>query len=172
LDAPYPPHALPLSVNDADLPPLERARHLVATAKSYLLESRTQEATRVLEQAIMLDGTSSTSFEALLLLGKLGTTNPACATQAIEALRAATRIHPRAAQPWALMGEIFHRTGHWDNARGCFRRALELNPSLAIPREYQNLQEQVLSTKGQAQSQASLLERMKGMFAQGKGSRG
>lgn len=170
--APYPPHALPLSLNDADLPPLERARHLIAKAKSYLSESRTSEATRALEQAILLDGTSPASFEALLLLGKLGATDPACATQAIEALRAASRIHPRAAQPWALMGEIFHRTGHWHNARGCFRRALELNPSLAVPREYQDLQQQAQPAKGQAQRESSLIERMKGMFGREKGSRG
>jgi tetratricopeptide (TPR) repeat protein len=160
-----------MPVNDADLPPLERARHLVAKAKSYLLESRTLEATRALEQAILLDGSSSASFEAFLLLGKLGSTDPACSTHAIEALRAASRIQPRAAQPWALMGEIFHRTGHWDNARGCFRRALELNPTLAIPREYQNLQEQVLPAKGHARSQTSLLDRMKGIFTQEKGFR-
>lgn len=166
--APYPPHALPLSVNEEDLPPLERARHLVEKAKSYLLESRTIEATRALEQAIQLDGTSPASYATLLLVGKLGTTHPACATLAIEALRAASLIHPGAAQPWALMGEIFHGTGHWDNARGCFRRALELNPSFVVPLEYQDLLAQVPSVKGPAQT--GLVERLKGMFVQEKGS--
>ncbi len=170
--APYPPHALPLSVEDADLPPLERARHLVTKARSFLSESRTREAARALEQVIQLDGTSPAAFEALLLLGQLGTIDPACSTRAIEALRSASRIHPKAAQPWALMGEIFHRSGHWDNARGCFRKALELNPALTIPREYQELHAQVLAARNQAQSPTSLLGRMKGLFAKEKGSRG
>lgn len=172
LAAPYPPHALPLSVNEEDLPPLERARHLVARAKTHLLESRTTEATQALEQAIQLDGTSPASYATLLLVGKLGTTHPACATLAIEALRAASLIHPGAAQPWALMGEVFHGTGHWDNARGCFRRALELNPSLVVPLEYQDLLAQVLSAKGHAQGQTGLVERLKGMFVQEKGTQG
>ena len=34
------------------------------------------------------------------------------------------------------MGELYHRKGFQANAQGCFRRALELDPSVAVPSDY------------------------------------
>ncbi|HJW73210.1 MAG TPA: hypothetical protein VJ486_10310 [Geothrix sp.] len=168
---PYPAHALPLIANEEDLPPLERARHLVAKAKSYLLQSRTSEATRALEQAVKLDDHSRASFEAWLLLGKVRTANPAWSSRAIEALKMAAQINPRSAQPWALMGELYHRKGFRANAQGCYLRACELDPTIAIPPEYQDLEEIVMRAKESGDGQPSLVGRLKGMFGPEKTSR-
>lgn len=111
----------------------DRSRHLVIKAKSYMMQDRTSEAIRALEQAIKLDGDSPGAFEPWMLLGRLRLTNPAWSTRAIEALQVASRLNPRAAEPWALMGELYHRKGFQANAQGCFRRALELDPSVAVP---------------------------------------
>ena len=54
-------------------------------------------------------------------------------SRAIEALQVASRLNPRAAEPWALMGDLYHRKGFRANAQGCIRRALELDPSVAVP---------------------------------------
>jgi hypothetical protein len=172
LAAPYPPHALPLAVNEEDLPPLERARHLVAKAKSYLLQSRTSEATRALEQAIKLDDHSRASFEAWLLLGKVRTANPAWSTRAIEALKMASRINPKSAQPWALMAELYHRKGFRANAQGCYLKACELDPTIEIPPEYQDSDEMVMRAKNHEEAQPSLVGRLRGMFGPEKNSRG
>lgn len=111
----------------------ERARRLLIKAKSYLLQDRTSEAIRALEQSIKLDGDSTESYDAWLMLGRLRLGNPAWSTRAIEALQVASRLRPKAAEPWALMGELYHRKGFRANAQGCFRRALELDPSVAVP---------------------------------------
>jgi tetratricopeptide (TPR) repeat protein len=59
--------------------------------------------------------------------------NPAWCTRSIDALQTASRLHPRAAEPWAHMGEVYFRKGFKANAAACFQRALELDPSVPIP---------------------------------------
>ncbi len=133
------PSVLPLLHSTADeesLPAMERAHHLLVKAKSYEMQNRTSEAIRSLEQSIKLDGDSPAAYEAWLLLGRLRLGNPAWSTRAVEALQVASRIRPKAAEPWALMGELYHRKGFHANAQGCFRRALELDPSVAVPSDY------------------------------------
>ncbi|WP_243287384.1 tetratricopeptide repeat protein [Geothrix terrae] len=127
---------LPSRMDEESLPSADRAHHLVVKAKSYVMQNRTSEAIRALEQSIKLDGDSPAAYEAWLLLGRLRLTNPAWSTRAVEALQVASRIRPRAAEPWALMGELYHRKGFRANAQGCFRRALELDPSVAVPSDY------------------------------------
>ena len=122
-----------LPPEDESLPPQERAHRLVVKAKSYMMQSRTSEASRALEQALKLDGESPGAFETWMLLGKLRLSNPAWSTRSIEALQMASRLNPKAAEPWALMGELYHRKGFHANAQGCLRRALELDPSVAMP---------------------------------------
>ena len=146
----FPMDALSLDIPEGTFPPtpgelpqlefqeqepsaLERAHHLLVKAKSYMMQDRTSEAIRALEQSIKLDGDSPAAYETWLLLGRLRITNPAWSTRAIEALQVASRLHPKAAEPWALMGELYHRKGFKANAQGCFRRALELDPSVAVP---------------------------------------
>lgn len=118
---------------DEALPAAERARRLLVKARSYQLQDRTSEAIRALEESVRLDGDSRHAAETWLLLGRIRTTNPAWANRAIEALQAAARLDPRAAEPWVLMGEVYRRKGFHANAEGCFRRALELDPSVAVP---------------------------------------
>ncbi|WP_291272832.1 hypothetical protein [Geothrix sp.] len=127
---------LPSAAEEEALSPAERAHRLVIKAKSYMMQARTSEAIRALEQSIKLDGDSGSAYEAWLLLGRLRIGNPAWSTRAVEALQVASRINPRAAEPWALMGELYHRKGFQANAQGCFRRALELDPSVAVPSDY------------------------------------
>jgi tetratricopeptide (TPR) repeat protein len=152
----------PLSAPDEeDLPAPERAKHLLVKAKSYLLQERSSEAIRALEQSLKLDGDSPGAFEAWMLLGRLRLSNPAWSTRAIEALQVASRLNPKAAEPWALMGELYHRKGFHANAQGCFRRALELDPSVAVPAGWSMKDPNVPSPK---EGQSGLMGKLKGMF--------
>lgn len=152
----------PLSVPDEeDLPASERALHLLVKAKSYLMQERSSEAIRALEQSLKLDGDSAEAFDVWMLLGRLRLSNPAWSTRAIEALQVASRLNPKAAEPWALMGELYHRKGFHANAQGCFRRALELDPSVAVPPGW-SLKEPVVSA--QKEGQGGLMGKLKGMF--------
>ncbi|GLH73184.1 hypothetical protein GETHLI_16860 [Geothrix limicola] len=181
--APFPPHHSPHHADSFDLdvpamtppaqPPAreeeelsatERARRLLIKAKSYVMQDRTSEAIRALEQAIKLDGDSPGAYESWMLLGRLRLANPAWSTRAIEALQVASRLNPRAAEPWALMGELYHRKGFQANAQGCFRRALELDPSVAVPAGWA-AEAGVPSSKD---GQAGLMGRLRGMFSREK----
>lgn len=110
-----------------------KAKKLFIRAKNLLAQDRTVEAIRLLEQSVRLDPDSEQSYEPWLLLGKHRLTNPAWSSRAIEALQAASRLKPRAAEPWALMGEVYHRKAFKANTKACFKKALELDPSVAIP---------------------------------------
>ena len=130
------------------------------------MQDRTSEAIRALEQAIKLDGDSPGAFESWLLLGRLRLTNPAWSTRAIEALQVASRLNPRAAEPWALMGELYHRKGFKANAQGCFRRALDLDPSVAVPAGWSR---ETPAQPAPRESQIGLMGRLRGMFGREKG---
>ena len=161
------PPGLPLLFQEEDEPSAtERAHRLLVKAKSYMLQDRTSEAIRALEQSIKLDGDSPVAFEAWMLLGRTRLTNPAWSTRAIEALQVASRLNPRAAEPWALMGELYHRKGFQANAQGCFRRALELDPSVAMPAGW-SLEDPLLPSSKEGQS--GLMGRLRGMFGLEKG---
>jgi cytochrome c-type biogenesis protein CcmH/NrfG len=143
----------------------ERARRLLVKAKSYMMQDRTSEAIRALEQAIKLDGDSPGAFESWMLLGRLRLNNPAWSTRAIEALQVASRLNPRAAEPWALMGELYHRKGFQANAQGCFRRALELDPSVAVPSGWSREDPAMLAPR---EGQSGLMGKLRGMFSREK----
>jgi cytochrome c-type biogenesis protein CcmH/NrfG len=104
-------------------------------ARMSAQQERTVEAVRLLEQAVQLDPDGDVAYDAWLLLGQLRSTNPAWSTRAIEALQNASRLKPRKAEPWASMGEIYHRKGFETNAVACFKKALGLDPSVAIPKD-------------------------------------
>jgi tetratricopeptide (TPR) repeat protein len=160
------PTSLPAPpVEEAEPSPAERARHLLVKAKSYVMQERTSEAIRALEQAIKLDGDSPGAFESWMLLGRLRLSNPAWSTRAIEALQVASRLNPRAAEPWALMGELYHRKGFRANAQGCFRRALELDPSVAVPPGWA-LEDPAMPQHREAQG--GLMGKLRGMFGRDK----
>jgi len=173
--APFPPEALEaqLPPTPTPLPPLdeegmapsERARRLLVKAKSYMMQDRTSEAIRALEQSIKLDGDSPAAYEAWLLLGRLRISNPAWSTRAIEALQVASRLNPRAAEPWALMGDLYHRKGFRANAQGCIRRALELDPSVAVPSGW--LQTKPEPTEAR-EGPSGLMGKLRGMFGREK----
>ena len=151
----------PITQDEEDMSAPERARRLLIKAKSYLMQERSSEAIRALEQSLKLDGDSPGAFEAWMLLGRLRLSNPAWSTRAIEALQVASRLNPRAAEPWALMGELYHRKGFQANAQGCFRRALELDPSVAVPSGW-SLQ---APTEPQLkEGYGGLIGKLKGMF--------
>lgn len=167
LDLPEPTPAMlpPIPLEEAEPSATERARRLLVKAKSYMMQDRTSEAIRSLEQAIKLDGDSPGAFESWMLLGRLRLSNPAWSTRAIEALQVASRLNPRAAEPWALMGELYHRKGFRANAQGCFRRALELDPSVAVPAGW-SLEDPALPAR---EAQAGLIGKLRGMFGREKG---
>lgn len=160
------PPGLPLLSQEEDEPSApERAHRLLVKAKSYMLQDRTSEAIRALEQSIKLDGDSPVAFEAWMLLGRTRLSNPAWSTRAIEALQVASRLNPRAAEPWALMGELYHRKGFQANAQGCFRRALELDPSVAVPAGWALEDPSMPSSK---EGQSGLMGKLRGMFSREK----
>lgn len=109
-----------------------RGKRCFQKAKALLLQERTVEAVRLLEQSVQLNPDDESAFEPWLLLGKLRMTNPAWSTRAIEALQAASRLKPNSAEPWSLMGELYSRKGFKANAHACFKRALDLDPSVPI----------------------------------------
>lgn len=155
---------LPSRAEEESLSAPDRAHRLVVKAKSYLMQDRTSEAIRALEQSIKLDGDSPAAYEAWLLLGRLRLGNPAWSTRAVEALQVASRIRPRAAEPWALMGELYDRKGFRANAQGCFRRALELDPSVAVPPGYDDDE-----ADGLREGQGGLMGRLRAMLGREKG---
>jgi len=110
-----------------------RARKCLVKAKALLLQDRVAEAIRLLEECVRLDPDSEQAYEPWLLLGKQRITNPAWSTRAIEALQAASRLKPKAGEPWGLMGDLYHRKGFRANAKACFKKALELDPSVPVP---------------------------------------
>jgi Flp pilus assembly protein TadD len=67
------------------------------------------------------------------MLGKLRMTNLNWCARALHALKNASRIRAREAEPWTRMGELQHRMGSDSQAGACFRKALELDPSAKLP---------------------------------------
>ncbi|HJU84771.1 MAG TPA: tetratricopeptide repeat protein [Holophagaceae bacterium] len=128
--APPPPPSTPVPPS---IPPEKKARHMFHQAESLELQGRPSEAIRMLEEAIKLDGESPRSFESWMLLGRLRLSNPAWSSRAIDALKTAAHVRPDAADPWLLMGELYHRKGFLANARGCYRKALDIDPSVLLP---------------------------------------
>ena len=135
-----------------------RARKYLLKAKTLLVQDRAAEAIRLLEQSVQLDPESEGAYEPWLLLGKHRLSNPAWSTRAIEALQAASRLRPKAAEPWALMGEIYHRKSFKANALACFKKALELDPSVPIPSDVNLKEEDVEPEEG---NRSGLLTRFK-----------
>jgi tetratricopeptide (TPR) repeat protein len=135
-----------------------RARRCLVKAKALLLQDRTAEAIRLLEESVRLDPDSEQAYDPWLLLGRHRLTNPAWSTRAIEALQAASRLKPKAGEPWALMGELYHRKGFKANARACFKKALELDPSVPVPADV-NVKEEDGEPEGKG-----LLDRFKSML--------
>lgn len=138
------PEGLPSPLNPPNPPGPEttpnpdgasRPRKLFLKARQLLLQERTVEAIRALEQSVQLEPDTDPAYEPWLLLGKLRMANPAWSTRSIDALQTASRLRPKAAEPWASMGEVYHRKGFKANAIACFHRALELDPSVPIPPE-------------------------------------
>ena len=110
-----------------------KARGLFLQAESLQMQARTSEAIRALEQAIKLDPDSPRSYDAWMMLGDLRQGNPAWSTRSVEAYQAAANAQPKKGEPWLRMGELYHRKGFGTNATGCFRKALEIDPSLEVP---------------------------------------
>jgi tetratricopeptide (TPR) repeat protein len=163
------PESLPsISLEEAEPTALERAARLLVKARSLMVQERTSEAIRALEQAIKLDGDSPGSYETWMLLGRLRLSNPAWSTRAIEALQVASRLNPRAAEPWALMGELYHRKGFRANAQGCFRRALDLDPSVAVPAGWSQQAPATITPSPVKESQTGLMDKLRGMFGREK----
>ncbi len=140
-----------------------RARKFFAKAKALLVQDRTVEAIRLLEESVRLDPDTEHAYEPWLLLGKHRLINPAWSTRAIEALQVASRLKPRAAEPWALMGEVYHRKGFKANAKACYQKALELDPSVPVPPEI-NLKEEDIDPS----ESGGLFNRFKAMLGGGK----
>ncbi len=138
-----------------------RAKRAFQKAKAFLLQERTVEAVRMLEQSVQLNPDEESAFEPWLLLGKLRMTNPAWSTRAIEGLQAASRIKPNSAEPWALMGELYSRKGFKANAHACFKRALDLDPSVPIAPDVDPRLEIPIESES---SQTGFLGRFKNLF--------
>lgn len=108
---------------------------LYKRAKYLLIQDRTSETVRLLEESVKLDPEGPVAYDSWLLLGRLRLANPAWVVRAMDALQAATKLRPKAGEPFALMGELYHRKGHKREAAQNYRKAIELNPLLPIPQE-------------------------------------
>lgn len=138
-------------------PPQLKARALFHQAEGLEAQGRTSEAIRALEQAIKLDPDSAKSFEVWMMLGDLRQGNPAWSTRAIEAYQAAARAQPKKGEPWLRMGQLYHRKGFGTNATGCFRKAMDLDPSLEMP-------DHALGVEHTATPREGVLGRLRGLF--------
>ena len=126
--------ASPQAADDAGDPaPLLKARAFFQQATALNTQGRPGEAIRALEEAIKLDPESPRAYDYWMLLGDLRQGNPAWSTRAVEAYQVAARVRPRSGDPWLRMGHLYLRKGFAQNAKGCFQRALDLDPSLEVP---------------------------------------
>jgi len=170
LDIPVPPPPIALSVPTAPSPTpiapetgsgpdpaIAKARALYYQAEGLHTQGRTSEAIRALEQAIKLDPDSPRSYDTWMLLGELRQGNPAWSTRAVEAFQAASRAQPKKGEPWLLMGQLYHRKGFGTNATGCFRKAMELDPSLEVP-------DDALGVEATASPKGGMLGKLRGFF--------
>ncbi len=119
----------------AEPSPRERARSLFRKARQHQAQEHIGEAIQCLEQSLQLDPDSDHAYAVWLLLGNLRMSNPAWAARAINAFQSASRIQPRAAEPWIGTGVIYYRKGFRTNALTCFQKAQEFDPAAAIPDE-------------------------------------
>jgi hypothetical protein len=141
--------------------PASMVKRSLALAKKLQLQDRPGDAIQALEQGVRSDPDAPEAFPAWLLLGQLRMTNPAWSTRAVEALQQASRINPKAAEPWAVMGEIYHRKGFKANARGCFKKAIELDPSVQVPSDFSMEDRPV---EPEEKGPAGVFERLKGLM--------
>jgi hypothetical protein len=115
--------------------PAQNALKVYKRAKYLLLQDRTSETVRLLEESVKLDPEGAVAYDSWLLLGRLRMANPAWSVRAMDALQAANKLRPKAGEPFALMGELYHRKGFKREAAQNYRKAIELNPLLPIPQE-------------------------------------
>ncbi len=115
--------------------PEQAALKLYKRAKYLLIQDRTSETVRLLEESVRIDPEGSVAYDSWLLLGRLRMANPAWIVRAMDALQAANRLKPKAGEPFALMGEVYHRKGFKREAAQNYRKAIELNPQLSVPHE-------------------------------------
>ncbi|HWQ10692.1 MAG TPA: hypothetical protein VN436_16340, partial [Holophaga sp.] len=131
------PIALDAAREGMSLPrtPMEsaQARTLLGRVRRQVMLGRPLEAVQTLEQLVQLPAEDEVAYEAWLTLGKLRLANPAWSARAIQALKTAARLRPRAAEPWLAMGEVQHRLGDDAEAAACFRQARERDASVALP---------------------------------------
>ncbi len=150
------PGAEPVTQGAADSPQA-KARALYRQSEGLNTQGRTSEAIRALEQAVKLDADSPKSYDAWMLLGDLRQGNPAWSTRAVEAFQSAARAQPKKGEPWLRMGQLYHRKGFGTNATGCFRKAMELDPSLEVP-------DDALGVEPSAAPKEGVFGRLRGLF--------
>lgn len=129
-----PENAFPEGAEET-LSPEQNALKVYKRAKYLLLQDRTSETVRLLEESVRLAPEGTVAFDSWLLLGRLRMANPAWSVRAMDALQAANKLRPKAGEPYALMGELYHRKGFKREAAQNYRKAIELNPLLPIPQE-------------------------------------
>lgn len=156
LSSPHPISPEP-SMEGGEDTAIAKARALYRQGEGLNTQGRTSEAIRALEQAIKLDPDSAKSYDTWMLLGELRQGNPAWSTRAVEAFQAAARAQPKKGEPWLRMGQLYHRKGFGTNATGCFRKAMELDPSLEIP-------DDALGVEPSAAPKEGVFGRLRGLF--------
>ena len=120
---------------EEEVTPEQTALKLYKRAKYLLIQDRTSETVRLLEESVKLDPEGAVAYDSWLLLGRLRMANPAWVVRAMDAMQAANKLRPKAGEPFALMGELYHRKGFNREAAQNYRKALELNPLLSVPQE-------------------------------------
>lgn len=125
----YEPPPPPLSAADQ-----AKVDRLLGQVRRQLMMGRAVAAVQTLEEAIALNPIGDSGYEAWLQLGKLRMANPAWSERALLALRKACALKPDKAEPLVTLGEVLRRAGQEPEAGACFKRALELDPSVPVPK--------------------------------------
>lgn len=129
------PDTDPGAPTEESLTPQQSALKLFKRAKYLLIQDRTSETVRLLEEVVKIDPEGPMSYEAWLLLGRVRMANPAWSRRALEAMQCANKLRPNAGEPFALMGELYLRKGFKVEAARNYRKSIELNPLINVPPE-------------------------------------
>ncbi len=99
---------------------------------------------------------------ALILLGPLfdGRGSPEIAKEALERSAAAVALDPHRAVTQSTRGRVLEVTGHWQEAEGYFRRALELDP-VNFPSFYLDVARAMVHRQNREGAESFLLEALK-----------
>jgi tetratricopeptide (TPR) repeat protein len=110
--------------NDAEPTPDERVKELQQQARKAKRDGDSDGALLLLDQALAIKRTGTTLYQKAELLLSKGER-----AKALEAAKELTRVSPRRAQGWRMLGLASYEAEDYAGARKAFGRYLELSPN-------------------------------------------